>query len=49
MANHYSTKSPAAQESKKGPSKNSIYQILNYSRSLEVKKNRKESFLVHLN
>ncbi len=38
-----------SKELKIGPSKKSIETILNFSRTLEVKKSKKEYFLIHLN
>jgi hypothetical protein len=38
-----------SKEFKIGPSKKSIETVLNFSRSLEVKKSKKDYILVHLN
>lgn len=49
MTNRYETFTPSAQEFKKGPSINTLNNILNFSKSVEVKKTKKESLLIHLN
>ncbi|MEX1190647.1 MAG: hypothetical protein WEA99_01655 [Brumimicrobium sp.] len=49
MANRYETFTPTAQEVKKGPNLNTLKNILNFSRSLEVKRTKQESVLIHLN
>ena len=48
MLNKYSEIAPD-QESKIGPNKESLAAILNYSRSVEVKKLKKKKILLNLN
>jgi len=49
MLKKYPKKIAHAEEFKIGPSKKSIETVLNFSRSLEVKKSKKDFILVHLN
>ncbi|SFT46389.1 hypothetical protein SAMN05216474_0704 [Lishizhenia tianjinensis] len=50
MLNRYNTTiAPVSKELKKGPSKESLEFILNYSKSTELKKNRKEGLVLFLN
>jgi hypothetical protein len=49
MANRYETIAPKAKEFKNGPSLNTLKNILNFSRSVEVKNTKQESLLIHLN
>lgn len=49
MANRYETIAPKAKEFKNGPSLNTLKNILNFSRSIEVKNTKREPVLVHLN
>lgn len=49
MANGYQLKSPKAEENKKGLSNLVLKKILDYSRSLEVKKGMNQTMLIHLN
>lgn len=48
MANNYSI-APKVAEDKHGSSNNVLQFILNYSKSIETKKVKKESVLIHLN
>lgn len=49
MQKNYSTKAPAGEESKKYPGKEMINKILNFSKSLECKKNKNIEVLLNLN
>nr|WP_299201714.1 hypothetical protein [uncultured Brumimicrobium sp.] len=49
MANSYSKTAPGMVEDKQEPSKTTLQFILNYSKSIEVKKSKKESVMIHLN
>lgn len=49
MANNYSKTTLKMVEDKQEPLKTTLQFILNYSKSIEVKKNKKESLLIHLN
>ena len=49
MANHYTKEAPEAMVGKKGPSKNVLQSILDFSRSVEVQETKDEPVLVHLN
>lgn len=49
MANSYSKTAPEMMEDKQKPSQTTLQFILNYSRSIEVKKTKQESLLIHLN
>jgi len=49
MANNYSKIAPGIVEDKQEPSKTILQFILNYSKSVEVKKNKQESLLINLN
>jgi hypothetical protein len=49
MAKGYETIAPKAKEFKNGPSLNTLKNILNFSRSVEVKNTKRESLLIHLN
>ena len=49
MANSYSKTAPGMVEDKKEPSNSALQFILNYSKSVEVKKSKQESVLIHLN
>lgn len=50
MLNRYnSTIAPGSKELKEGPSKACLDFILNYSKSTEVKKNKKEEVILFLN
>lgn len=49
MANSYSKTAPKMAEGKQGPSQTTLQFILNYSKSVEVKKVKQESLMIHLN
>jgi hypothetical protein len=49
MLKKYQEKNSVVQECKKGPSQSSLKFILAYSKSLQVKKGRDETVLIHLN
>lgn len=49
MANSYSKTAPEMMEGKQQPSQTTLQFLLNYSKSIEVKKTKQESLLVHLN
>jgi hypothetical protein len=49
MANSYSKTAPEMTEGKQQPSETALHFILNYSKSVEVKKTKQESLLIHLN
>ncbi len=49
MAKRYSSIAPSVQEDKLGPSEKTLNKILNFSKSIEVKKTKLESQLIHLN
>ncbi len=49
MAKSYSTIAPAVQEDKTGPSETCLKNILDFSKSVEGKKTKYESHLIHLN
>jgi hypothetical protein len=49
MLKKYLQKIAHSEELKISPSKKSIETVLNFSRSLEVKKSKKDFILVHLN
>lgn len=48
MTKNYIT-TPKVRENKKEPSETVLQNILNYSKSLEVKTTKQETYLVHLN
>ncbi len=47
--NSYTKTAPEMVEDKKGPSQTTLQFLLNYSKSLEVKKTKQESLMIHLN
>ena len=49
MIKRYSDLSPTVKESKKGPSKECLNAILNYSKSTEVKHSKRHSLVINLN
>ena len=49
MLKKYPESIDTAEELKIGPSEKTLKMLLNYSRSIEVKKSKKEKVLVHLN
>ena len=49
MANSYTETAPEMAEGKKGPSQSTLQFLLNFSKSIEVKKTKQESLLIHLN
>ncbi len=49
MVNNYSKIAPEVREDKNKPSKSTLQFLLNYSKSVEVKKTKQEGILVHLN
>ncbi len=49
MANSYSKTAPKMVEDKYKPSQTALQFILNYSKSVEVKKTKRESVMIHLN
>ena len=49
MVKNYSEIAPEMREGKNKPSKSALQFILNYSKSVEVKKVRQEPILIHLN
>jgi len=49
MAKRYETIAPSVQEDNLGPSENTLNKILSFSKSIEVKKTKLESQLIHLN
>jgi hypothetical protein len=49
MLKKYPESIAPAEELKIGPSNKTLNALLNYSKSLEVKKTKKEKILVHLN
>lgn len=49
MVKNYSEIAPEMREGKNKPSKSTLQFILNYSKSVEVKKRKQDAILVHLN
>lgn len=49
MVNTYTKNAPEMVEGKQGPSQTTLQFLLNFSKSIEVKKTKQESLLIHLN